>query len=203
MIKYPIAIYKTIRTILKHKIAMCLVGPDFGVTWKRILLHDLSKFHPKEFWQYVKKFELKTSNEEEWLVAWQHHWENNDHHPQYWEKRALTHSFCEGEVPHWNGFGRKHKNPDYKEYWMPDYAIREMIADWVSASYAYSGIDPVAGSWGWGHYNLVKELKKLEVTHQPETTTRCFAVGLLFEHNLITNEQLLELQNDADFPTRK
>ena len=68
-----LAIVKTILTISKHRIALAKAGRKLGVSWKRILKHDNSKFHPIEFMQYVAKFELRTNDPEKWANSWGHH----------------------------------------------------------------------------------------------------------------------------------
>ncbi|WHX42787.1 DUF5662 family protein [Mesobacillus sp. AQ2] len=50
--------------------------------------HDLSKFYPREFFPYARKFysEKKLSVEDElrWRYAWLTHQHKNKHHWEYW-----------------------------------------------------------------------------------------------------------------------
>lgn len=90
---YKITIKNSIahlRIVLKHKKevfkAMCLVGhPIQG------LLHDMSKFHPIEFWESVRYFNQGKGSPIEVSKrvkghsrAWFHHRGVNPHHSQYW-----------------------------------------------------------------------------------------------------------------------
>ena len=192
--KVVLAIVKTILTISKHRIALAKAGRKLGVSWKRILKHDNSKFHPIEFMQYVAKFELGTNDPEKWATAWQHHWKHNDHHIEYWEDKNLTFTLSpnieDGDMANEVRIGGGAKKDWQGPVWMPDCAVREMIADWIAGSLAYSGQYPKAGDWKWGDKNLVDRLMKLEIQPQSETCTRSFAVSLLKENNLITSEQI-------------
>lgn len=184
--------FKALKKIAKHRYALLLAGIKLKVPWKRIIKHDNSKFHPVEFVQYVNRFELGINEPEKWGKAWEHHWRNNDHHIEYWEDKNLTFSWGKPEIWNDNGIsgGVKKTNPNYKEVWIPDGAIREMIADWMAASYAYAGEWPKAPGWKWGDENLVKILLKMEETQQPETSTRFFAIQLLEKHGMISKKQL-------------
>lgn len=65
---------------------------------KRVNRHDLSKWSKEEYQPYIQYFypkEGQTPNEEIFERAWQHHYKNNDHHPEYWwregrESLAMT-----------------------------------------------------------------------------------------------------------------
>ena len=185
-----------IGTIAKHRIALYKAGKKLGVPFTRILKHDNSKLHLAEFMPYVRKFKLGINNSAEWFVAWKHHWQHNDHHIEYWQEKKLTHDYdhtiC--EVRNINrgkqtfGGGVYTCDPTRKDCWMSDDAIREMIADWMAASYAYTGAWPKAPNWAWGNEKLLSMLMQLEHTMQPETSTRGFAVALLQSQQMITPE---------------
>ena len=189
-----IAIAKTIVTISKHRIALAKAGRKLGVSWKRILKHDNSKFHPIEFMQYVGRFELGTNEPQKWAKAWRHHWKNNDHHIEYWEDKDLTFTLSpntkNGDIVNEVRLGGGTKKSWKGPVWMSDGAVREMIADWIAGSFAYSGRYPKAGDWKWGNKNLVDRLMRLETQPRPETCTRSFAISLLRRNELITDEQI-------------
>jgi hypothetical protein len=177
-------LYTAVTKIVKHRVALWKAGRKLGVSTSRLLKHDNSKFHPTEFWQYVRRFELGIKDPEKWGTAWEHHWRHNDHHIEYWEDKNLTYDWYHGQgVP---------KTSVFPGVWIPDEAIREIVADWMAASYAYSGSWPVAGSWEWGDRNLVPMLRRMEIQTSPEICTRGFAVHLLRLHNMITDEQVRE-----------
>lgn len=81
------ACWRNLLYILDHKLNV------FIECWKEGLFiqgitHDLSKFSPKEFFPYAKKFfsdgELSTDDEMKWKYAWLHHQHKNKHHWEYW-----------------------------------------------------------------------------------------------------------------------
>ena len=187
-----------LKKIYRHRVALWKAGRKLGVSTRRLLAHDNSKFHPIEFSQYVARFELEKYDENKWQKAWKHHWQHNDHHIEYWQEKDLYFSWEHGGptkkhyTEHPEIIGQRTKE-EWPEVWMPDNAIREMVADWMAASYAYSGYWPEAGSWEWGNKNLVKQLLKLEHHPQPEISTRGFAILLLRNHNLITEDQILKV----------
>lgn len=197
MNNYPLGVYKALRKIIKHRWALYKAAKVMGVPMRRILAHDNSKFHPVEFMQYVKRFELGIEDAHRWARAWRHHWRHNDHHIEYWQNQSLAFSWSgpgvyDTGIDFGNGIvgeGNLMRVQSGSPVWMPDCAIREMIADWMAASYAYSGAWPKAPDWQWGNKNLVSTLMKLEHTNQPETSTRGFAMELLQKHGMITEEQ--------------
>lgn len=84
---------------------------------KNIYEHDMSKFSSEEFDAYRNYF-YPYSNEEKdedaFELAWEHHYKNNKHHPQYW---------CN------NG-----KIED-----MPNIYIAEMLCDWQAMKMKFGG----------------------------------------------------------------
>lgn len=86
-----------------------------------LTFHDKSKFSANEFAQYAAKFypcpedieNIKQTNEN-FDAAWEHHWKNNPHHPEYWL-----------EVD-------EHGKEKYRE--MSNAYFIEMILDWISVS---------------------------------------------------------------------
>ena len=84
-----------------------------------INIHDESKYSDEEFDAYRRYFysiddKEKEESEEDFKLAWKHHYENNPHHPEYWIK--------DGE------------SVDMKiEY------IVEMACDWIAMCYTKGG----------------------------------------------------------------
>ena len=90
---------------------------DMAKLMHRIEVHDQSKFSINEFPQYRNYFypaENEIKNDEEFARAWQHHYEHNDHHPEYWVKNGVPME-------------------------MSDLAIAEMILDWEAMSRNFGG----------------------------------------------------------------
>lgn len=81
--------------------------------------HDNSKFSDEEFDAYRINFypvndQEKEDNEDAFELAWKHHYENNDHHPEHWFTNGIAHD-------------------------MSLRAILEMICDWQSFYYIGKG----------------------------------------------------------------
>ena len=200
VIAYMVGSVKAIKKIVKHRIALAIAGRRVGISWQQILKHDNSKFSLIEFRYYVEAFELGIKKPEH-ATAWEHHWRNNPHHIEYWIDKDLTFTWCINDCDWENegGFGggvkrypSSYDQPNVWGVWIPDKYIREMIADWMAASYAYSGMWPVAGNWEWGNKNLVKMLLKIEHAAQPEASARGLALQILRRLNMITDEQYTE-----------
>ena len=79
----------------------------------RIATHDQSKYGSEEMEGYRQNFNPapgEKPNKELFEKAWKHHYENNDHHPEYWKGKD-----------------------------MPKVAIAELICDWESMSRTFGG----------------------------------------------------------------
>lgn len=59
-------------------------GVDFGMFMELIKEHDESKFSEEEFEPYAQKWFGDKKKTFEYEEAWKHHWQNNEHHPEYW-----------------------------------------------------------------------------------------------------------------------
>lgn len=110
-------------------------------TLRLVLVHDLSKFRPSEWWPYVVNFYTDAQSEEyrvlcaRWGIvemtphggsvgdhfrrAWLHHQNRNPHHWQYW-------MYQEDDGPQWR-------------QQMPQRYIVEMVCDWMGAGRAITG----------------------------------------------------------------
>ncbi|WP_080846507.1 DUF5662 family protein [Cytobacillus gottheilii] len=125
------AYWKNFLYILDHKLNVLVECWKEGLYIQGII-HDLSKFSPKEFFPYAKKFfsdgELNQEDEMKWKYAWLHHQHKNKHHAEYWvvdpqNKTALP---------------------------MPKKYLIEMVCDWRSFSRSWgrkvkpSTVDPSA-----------------------------------------------------------
>ncbi len=109
------AYWKNALYILNHKLNVLIECWHEGLYLQGIT-HDLSKFSPKEFFPYAKKFfsenQLSEDDELEWRYAWLNHQHKNKHHWEYWvvdPERKLA-------LP------------------MPRKYLLEMICDWRSLS---------------------------------------------------------------------
>jgi len=128
--------------ILKHKWFFIIAGRKFGVNWLSCILHDWTKFLPIEFKEYKQWFTGSKKNEEKFAIAWLHHQNSNPHHWEYWVLRS-NHS-------------KNIKSYDNNALPMPEWAIREMVADWFAASRAYNGKWPDLDNFNWLNENRSK-----------------------------------------------
>lgn len=121
---------------LKHKWFVLIVGINLNVSIWRLLKHDLSKLSYKELPHYGRQFFGKADQPENFIKCWIHHQNHNDHHWEYWIPRT-GHNKC------------KSPYKDGEPINMPEYAVREMIADWMAAGRAYEGKWPDVFNWEW------------------------------------------------------
>lgn len=120
-----------------HKWAIVVAGRDVNraiapsglrVSWRRLLLHDLSKLTRAELMPYARHFGTphRGAPDPAFAAAWRHHYEHNDHHPEHFVQ------------------------PDGTPARMPDEAVVEMVVDWMAAGRAYAGAWPCCGGhWRW------------------------------------------------------
>ena len=112
--------WKYLRYVLRHKYYVLLAGLVWRVPLWSLVWHDWDKFLPDEWFPYVESFygpkpptdTVKVAFDFAWLL----HQRRNRHHWQFW---LLSED--EGGV---------------KVLPMPDYARREMLADWIGAGRA-------------------------------------------------------------------
>lgn len=90
-----------------------------GTLYVRVVKHDDSKYSPEEFDGYRQYFYAcsgEKPNEELFDKAWEHHYKNNDHHPEYWVNEVT------GDIAD-----------------MPPECIAEMLLDWEAMSMKFGG----------------------------------------------------------------
>ncbi len=117
---------KFLWTLLKHKWYVLKAGRLTGVPFWRLLIHDWNKFTLSEFGRYARNFQGDYSASpndrervtQEFTLAWLHHENRNPHHHGYWIPRT----------------GKSAGKP----LPMPAIQVREMIADFMGASKAYT-----------------------------------------------------------------
>lgn len=117
-------------SLLRHKWFVFLEACKLGVPCLG-LIHDLSKFTPREFFAYARYFYgpqddfTKFFSKRAFSVAWNHHQKRNKHHWQYW---LLTNDSDE---------------PQTVALPMPYRYVLEMVADWRGAGRAYGNPDTI------------------------------------------------------------
>ena len=140
---------KYLRYVLRHKWFVFVECCKLGIPWRGIV-HDMSKFRPREWFPYARYFygtwEKRSERERlhmslgvsvryqedvkhDFNVAWLHHQKRNDHHWQYW-------------ILVWDHGGQEILS-------MPDKCRREMLADWRGAGRAAR--EPDTQGWYLSH----------------------------------------------------
>jgi len=110
-----------------------------GIPDELLYTHDASKFTGAEAEHYARQFHGDKGDPHGFAMAWLNHIHNNPHHWQYY-------IFPDGYAPE----GSKSEGGAMP---MPEVYVREMVADWMGASFAYTG------SWDmsdWLNENFVK-----------------------------------------------
>lgn len=138
---------------IKHKWFVFRAGLRTRAPIWRLLIHDWTKFLPAELPNYQRQFFGKADDPLGFTRAWIHHQNLNPHHWEYWIPRT---GHTRGTRPFY----------DNVPVPMPEWAIREMVADWLGASRAYEGQWPMPGEWPW----FERSFQKIKV--HPETHAR-------------------------------
>lgn len=114
-----------LHNILVHKFWVAYYCFQCGLYW-RGLMHDMSKFHPVEFWESVKYYQgdkspIPVCKKDNGGIskAWLHHKGCNSHHFEYWVDG------CDGML--------------HSSLPMPFDDALEMICDWFGAGRTYQG----------------------------------------------------------------
>jgi len=114
-----------LKYILRHKWFVFIAGRKMHVSIWQLLMHDMSKFRPSEWFQYAQTFYALDGAKqyietEEFNYAWNAHQKRNKHHWQYW---VLI----------------QDDNGQPMPLRMPDKYTFEMVADWAGAGKAITG----------------------------------------------------------------
>ena len=67
--------------------------------------HDQSNFSEEEFEAYAQHFYGSKDNDFEFDKAWEHHWMNNEHHPEYWGGNDMPYIYILEMLCDWGSFG--------------------------------------------------------------------------------------------------
>ena len=78
------------------------VDPD--VFWDLIKAHDESKFSEEEFEPYAQKWFGDKKRTREYDLAWEHHYFNNEHHPEYWDGEDMPYIYILEMICDWGSF---------------------------------------------------------------------------------------------------
>lgn len=146
---------------MRHKWFVFLAGIKLGLPLWRSIVHDWSKFLPSELPHYEREFFGDKGDPDGFAVAWLWHQNRHPHHPEFWITRSdHTHGGADGSTT--DGCLP-----------MPTVYVKEMIADWMGASMAYTG------TWNMQSW-LVENLPKKRL----HPTTRIEVINLLCQYKL-------------------
>lgn len=127
---------------IKHKWFVFKAGLKTKAPIWRLIIHDWTKFTPMEAPHYGRQFFGDKTQPLKFSYAWLHHQKTNPHHWEYW-------------IPI-TGHNRGGSG-DLEPLPMPEWAVREMLADWLGATRAYQGFYPeTLSEWCWFHENIIK-----------------------------------------------
>ncbi len=96
-----------------------------GIPEERLFNHDASKFTEAEYPHYARQFHGDKDDPAGFARAWLNHIHLNDHHWNHW-------LFADGYSATNSGIDSNGALP------MPEVCVREMVADWMGASKAYT-----------------------------------------------------------------
>jgi hypothetical protein len=127
--------------VIRHKWFVFQAGRKTGAPLWRLLIHDWSKFTPREWFPYVQNFYGKPV--EYYRTAARrnvfmrgprgHAWRDN----QAFDKAWLSHQHRNPH--HWQHWLLREDDGDTKALRMPEKFVREMVADWMGAGRAITG----------------------------------------------------------------
>lgn len=79
-------------------------GVDEEVFFDLIKEHDESKFSEEEFEPYAQKWFGDGKKTPEYKAAWEHHYLNNEHHPEYWDGEDMPYIYILEMICDWGSF---------------------------------------------------------------------------------------------------
>ena len=124
-----------LKYVIRHKwfvFQETLKLKDIRLIW-RGLVHDMSKFGPREFWAYSKYFYGRNKGVDRYSfdVSWNYHQKLNDHHWQFWVLINDSGEIVPLSMPviciqemicDWKGAGRALGMPNTKEWYIKNYS---------------------------------------------------------------------------------
>ena len=128
---------KCLSYIIRHKWYVIVANYKYGLglSFWRVLKHDVSKFTFIEYGPYRNKY-FKGYSDPRYIESWLHHKNHNEHHPAYW---------CDLNV--------KDGELNVELHDMSYTAIREMICDWIAMCREFTKSWPTESKWDW-YYKL-------------------------------------------------
>ena len=132
--------WQYLKYVVRHKWFVLLAGLKlWDVSIWRLILHDWTKFLPREWTPYVNEFygddvvETETGymhvmnpKDNQFNVAWNHHMKKNDHHWQFWiinfddggtHILPMSKAARAEMIADWRGAGRAQGKPDTRAWY--------------------------------------------------------------------------------------
>ncbi len=95
---------------LKENLPDLFENIDMDLFDEMIRDHDESKFSEEEFEPYAQKWFGDGKKTPEYEAAWEHHWQNNEHHPEYWLGEDMPYIYILEMICDWGSFSIKSGN---------------------------------------------------------------------------------------------
>lgn len=128
------------KVTIVHKWCVFKAGLRTGAPLWRLIIHDWTKFLPSEAPHYARRRFGDNNDHLGYVRAWIHHTHANPHHWEYW-------------IPATTSSSSPYK--PFEPVPMPEWAVREMVADWMGAALAYNGTLPKSrDTWDWYQKNI-------------------------------------------------
>lgn len=89
---------------LKENCSEVFEGVDLDVFDELIEEHDESKWSEEEFEPYAQRWHGDKKKTPEYEAAWEHHWQNNEHHPEYWLGEDMPYIYILEMICDWGSF---------------------------------------------------------------------------------------------------
>jgi hypothetical protein len=110
---------------LKENCPQVFEGVDLDAFDDVIEEHDESKFSEEEFEPYAQKWFGDGKKTREYELAWEHHYLNNEHHPEYWDGEDMPYIYILEMLCDWGSFSIA--SGDMKE--LSDFYFNKAIDD--------------------------------------------------------------------------
>lgn len=140
----PQAIWGYLRYLHRHKLAVYRAGRLLGVGRMQLLVHDLSKFRPDEFFPYAESF--YGGPHRPWSEV--SGYAKREHFDWAWatSKEGVREAFDRAwllhqhrNAHHWQSHVLRNDNGTTVALEMPHHYMLEMVADWCGAGMAING----------------------------------------------------------------
>ena len=89
---------------LKENCSEVFEGVDLEAFDELIKEHDESKWSEEEFEPYAQRWHGDKKKTPEYEAAWEHHWMNNEHHPEYWLGEDMPYIYILEMLCDWGSF---------------------------------------------------------------------------------------------------